>query len=31
MLFHEIYGRYYRAVAQMLNLAIAGELTEKKM
>lgn len=31
MLFHEIYGCYYRAVAQMLNLAIAGELTEKKM
>lgn len=31
MLFHEIYGCYYRAVAQMLNLAIAGGLTEKKM
>ena len=31
MLFHEIYGCYYRAVAQMLNLAIEGELTEKKM
>ncbi len=31
MLFHEIYGCYYRAVAKMLNLAIAGELTEKKM
>lgn len=31
MLFHEIYGCYYRAVAQMLNLAIEGGLTEKKM
>lgn len=31
MLFHEIYGCYYRAVVQMLNLAIAGGLTEKKM
>lgn len=31
MLFHEIYGCYYRAVAQMLNRAIEGELTEKKM
>lgn len=31
MLFHEIYGCYYRAVAKMLNLAIAGGLTEKKM
>ena len=31
MLFHEIYGCYYRGVAQMLNLAIEGELTEKKM
>ena len=24
MLFHEIYGCYYRAVAKMLNLAIEG-------
>lgn len=31
MLFHEIYGCYYRGVAQMLNLAIEGGLTEKKM
>lgn len=31
MLFHEIYGCYYRAVAKMLNLAIEGGLTEKKM
>lgn len=31
MLFHEIYGCYYRAVAQMLNWAIEGGLTEKKM
>lgn len=31
MLFHEIYGCYYRAVAKMLNLAAAGRLTEKKM
>lgn len=31
MLFHEIYGCYYRAVAQMLHLAAAGGLTEKKM
>ena len=31
MLFHEIYGCYYRAVAKMLNLAAAGGLTEKKM
>lgn len=31
MLFHEIYGCYYRAVAKMLHLAAAGGLTEKKM
>ncbi len=31
MLFHEIYGCYYRAVAKMLNLAAVGGLTEKKM
>ena len=31
MLFHEIYGCYYRAVAKMLKLAIEGGLTEKKM
>lgn len=31
MLFHEIYGCYYRTVAKMLNLAAVGGLTEKKM
>lgn len=31
MLFHEIYGCYYRAVAKMLHLAAVGGLTEKKM
>ena len=31
MLFHEIYGSYYNAVAKMLALAVNGELTEQKM
>ena len=31
MIFHEIYGCYYQAVAKMLHLAIKGMLTEKAM
>ena len=31
MLFHEIYGSYYNAVAAILAEAIKGELTEKRM
>lgn len=31
MLFHEIYGSYYNAVAKMLALAVNSELTEQKM
>lgn len=31
MLFHEIYGSYYNAVAKMLDLAVKNELTEQKM
>lgn len=31
MLFHEIYGSYYNAVAKMLSLAVENELTEQKM
>lgn len=30
MLFHEIYGCYYQAVAEILSLALEGELTEEK-
>ncbi len=31
MLFHEIYGCYYQAIAKILSLAISGEVTEKSM
>ncbi len=31
MLFHEIYGSYYNAVAAILAEAVKGELTEKRM
>ena len=31
MLFHEIYGCYYNAVAEILHQAVNGELTEKGM
>lgn len=31
MIFHEIYGCYYHAVAKMLHLALSGLLTEKAM
>jgi len=31
MLFHEIYGSYYNAVAKILELSVNGELTNKKM
>lgn len=31
MLFHEIYGSYYNAVAAILAQAVNGELTEKRM
>ena len=31
MLFHEIYGCYYNAVAEILHKAVNGELTEKGM
>lgn len=31
MLFHEIYGSYYHAVARILALAVKGELDEEKM
>ena len=31
MIFNEIYGCYYRAVGQIIRLAIDGELTEAKM
>lgn len=31
MIFNEIYGCYYNAVAEMISLAIDGNLTEKKM
>ena len=31
MIFNEIYGCYYNAVAKMIGLAVNGELTEKEM
>ena len=31
MLFHEIYGSYYNAVAKILDLAVKEDLTEQKM
>ncbi len=31
MLFHEIYGSYYNAVAKILELSVNGELTDKEM
>lgn len=31
MLYHEIYGCYFKAVEKMISLAIKGELTEKQM
>lgn len=31
MLFHEVYGNYYNAVAAILAEAVKGELTEKRM
>lgn len=31
MIFNEIYGRYYNAVARMIRLAVDGVLTEEKM
>lgn len=31
MLFHEIYGNYYNAVAAILTEAVKGDLTEKRM
>ncbi len=31
MLFHEIYGCYYNAVAEILRQAVKGDLTEKEM
>ncbi|MGN0573506.1 MAG: WYL domain-containing protein [Acutalibacteraceae bacterium] len=31
MIFHEIYGNYYNAVAAILSEAVKGELTEKRM
>ncbi|MBE5871448.1 MAG: WYL domain-containing protein [Lachnospiraceae bacterium] len=31
MIFHEIYGCYYNAVARLIRLAIDGELTEEKI
>lgn len=31
MIFNEIYGCYYNAVAKMISLAVDGELTESKM
>ncbi len=31
MIFNEIYGCYYNAVAKMISLAVEGELNEKKM
>lgn len=31
MLFHEIYGCYYRCVGDMINLALEHQLTEQKM
>lgn len=31
MLFHEIYGSYYNAVASILDMAVRGELDEEKM
>ena len=31
MIFNEIYGCYYNAVAKMIHLAIDGKLTEKEM
>ena len=31
MLFHEIYGNYYNAVAKILSEAVNGTLTEKRM
>ena len=31
MLFHEIYGNYYNAVAAILAEAVKGDLTEKRM
>ena len=31
MIFNEIYGCYYNAVAKMISLAVDGRLTESKM
>ena len=31
MIFNEIYGCYYNAVAKMIALAVEGKLTEKEM
>ena len=31
MLFHEVYGCYYNAVAELIAMAVAGRLTEKSM
>lgn len=31
MIFNEIYGCYYNAVAKMISLAVDGRLNEKKM
>ena len=31
MIFHEIYGCYYRTVAKAICLAQKGELTEKRL
>ena len=31
MLFHEIYGSYYRAAASILKEAVRGELTGRKL
>lgn len=31
MIFHEIYGCYYNAVAKLLDLAVEGRLTEREM
>ena len=31
MLFHEIYGCYYNAVAEILRQAVNGKLTEKEI
>ena len=29
MIFHEIYGCYYQAVAEILRVAVRGDLTQK--